>query len=137
MGNLLFCVQQLINSGGQLNLLHKHSHNDFFWILLDEPATISNAKQNGGQSFILILRTGYSCIEILGIRIHFLSDIPRREDLHIPEKENTYLREKDIQVLSQVRIGRPSFPSELFPFSWKMRTVLNRMKNQFSYFCHF
>ena len=36
-------------------------------------------------------------------------------------------------TLSQVRICRPS-SSVLLPFSWKMRNVLNRIKNQFSNF---
>ena len=31
----------------------------------------------------------------------------------------------------------PPHPLELLPFSWKMRTVLNRMKNQFFDLCDF
>ena len=38
-----------------------------------------------------------------------------------------------IKALSQVRIYRPS-PSVLLPFSWKMRSVLNRIINKFSDF---
>ena len=62
--------------------------------------------------------------------VYFFTHLSSFKKITEKFNKNLFNIRYNILALSQLRICRP-LPSVLIPFSWKMRNVLNRMKDQF------